>query len=446
MELPTQARKSALGKGPGLCGAHYMLSLKPNESLNPAEWQDVLDTTMKHLGYNTSHKYFGVLHEDTDNQHLHIVANRTSMDNHLLLDESNDFEKLMAVARQLEVKYANKIDVVLNPNETWGKNLEMRELTNFSNQIKDGAPPSLLWKHTLIARIAQSLEEVHLATTLMKGTPNPTLTQLVRTLKSKKIDVEFSFRKNTDEIIGISYIFQNRKISGRDLKRSRLTFQKLTTQEGILYDKVNFRALSRTVLERTYQPTKHPQEFRQNKDKSNKYFLTGFRPLAQTGETSLSVGRGNFRADENLNRGLRKSGDRFFAIKVEMPSYHYSIARKMMPPSYFNGRFMIFSFKEPYKQVQNEIEANHLMQFMIAAMEIVQAFFGLLKAKCELVENYPLPLEDNSPVYEYLPTLTSERYRCANEEPKNTKLPSIEGREIDVSKLHVIPRKFAQEI
>src|SRR3546814_1796090 len=57
-------------------------------------------------------------------------------------------------------------------------------------------------------------------------------------------------KNNDGQPTGIAYEYQGTVISGRKLKRSRLTFQKLTTQEGIQYDPETFRRLEARSEER----------------------------------------------------------------------------------------------------------------------------------------------------------------------------------------------------
>lgn len=89
-------------------------------------------------------------------------------------------------------------------------------------------------KHRMIARIAGAIE----TTAAAQGD----MFMLVSLLRRQQIYVHFT--KNAEgQPTGISYEYQGTVISGRKLKRSRLTFQKLTQQEGISYDPETFHRL-----------------------------------------------------------------------------------------------------------------------------------------------------------------------------------------------------------
>ncbi|MGS0737595.1 relaxase/mobilization nuclease domain-containing protein [Pseudomonas sp. GG8] len=409
IEIPTFMRRSALDKSPGRCGAHYMISLQTGEKLTVEEWRDVLDTTMAALGYTKDHKYFGVLHEDTDKQHMHIVANRTSMDDHLLISESKDYETLMDTARALEVKYKKKIGATPNPEETWGVNQLERDIKKYGRELKAGKNPDLKFRDILLARVATAIEEIH-KTAKQKGTKEsptkPTMIQLVLALKKKGVDVEFTMKKDTDEIVGISYILDGKKISGRDLKRSRLTFQKLTEQEGISYEpEIHLRALQRAVQTRAVESKEQQHEKRLEKRRSGGNLPAGVAYYKQINSVDY---KGTINGSPGPGPGSRQTlkkkepaqKDEYFAIRVQMQRYHYAIARRTMPPTRVNGQYMLFAFKKPYDEVKREIESNHIIRLMQSMMTLLQTVFAIFSAKCECIEDFKMDSFEDGPVYE----------------------------------------------
>ncbi len=150
LDTPCYLRKAATGKDSGKCHTHYMLSLAPGETLHITQWRKILFKTMTALGYTEDHKFFGELHKNTDHQHMHICGNRISMQDYKLLSESNDYETLMQVCREIELEYG--LHVVPMPHETFGVNLSREEV---EASQKTG---QVAWKHKLIARVATALE------------------------------------------------------------------------------------------------------------------------------------------------------------------------------------------------------------------------------------------------------------------------------------------------
>ncbi|MBG0751105.1 hypothetical protein Q7O_004507 [Pectobacterium carotovorum subsp. carotovorum PCCS1] len=55
---------------------HNSLRLPKNETLTSAEWAIIADDYMKRIGFSETHLRCYVLHDDTDGQHIHIIASR----------------------------------------------------------------------------------------------------------------------------------------------------------------------------------------------------------------------------------------------------------------------------------------------------------------------------------------------------------------------------------
>ena len=83
-----------------------------------------------------------------------------------------------------------------------------------------------------------------------------------------------------------------------------------------------------------------------------------------------------------------------------MQRFHYSIARRMMPPTKFNGQYMLFAFKKPYSEVRSEIQTNFAIELMMSMMAMLQTVFAVFKARCELVDNFNHNPVEDGPLYE----------------------------------------------
>ncbi|QQR74052.1 MAG: relaxase/mobilization nuclease domain-containing protein [Holophagales bacterium] len=94
---------------PGLTRAvfHSSLSLPHGpggrEELTDAQWRDVVERYLEHLGYGRS-PFVVVRHRDTDHDHVHIVAARIGADGRAVSD-SHDYRRGEEVLRQLEREY-----------------------------------------------------------------------------------------------------------------------------------------------------------------------------------------------------------------------------------------------------------------------------------------------------------------------------------------------------
>jgi hypothetical protein len=82
---------------------HLTLRLAPGEVLNHNQWIEAAQQCAEAFGVG-DHQYFCVLHKDTQQPHVHIVANRVGFDGKVASD-SNSYRKMAEVCRQLEKQF-----------------------------------------------------------------------------------------------------------------------------------------------------------------------------------------------------------------------------------------------------------------------------------------------------------------------------------------------------
>lgn len=353
MDTPCHLRQAATGKDSGKCHMHYMLSLAPGETLHAHQWREILFKTMSALGYTEDHKFFGELHRDTDNEHMHIIANRISMRDYKLLSESNDYEVLMVVCREIEQEYG--LQVVPMPHETFGVNLT-REEVEASQKSGDVA-----WKHKVIARVATALER-----TQERG---GNMLDFIAHLKKAQISVELTTDKS-GKPTGISYKFDGKSISGRDLKRSRFTWQKLTKQEGIHYDESMLQELQKAVRTRDAKPAQRPGP----QPTSHKgLFVSTERPKVKT---------------------------KTFAIVIQADRLRRTAISRILEPTYTKGNKLFYVFDQQEKlrrdQLQLKIMNEAAIRMARAAMQLVEAILSMFR--CQIDIDYS-PDDQPGPLY-----------------------------------------------
>lgn len=199
---------------------HAMLSLRPGESLTNDQWQQAVRMYMSDLSFVESCKYVAVLHEDTDHQHVHIVANRIKLEEGFkMVKDSEERTKTVDSVSGIEDFFG--LVKSPKPKETWGIEVSHAEMTAAS---KTGDIP---FKHKMIAKVAGAIEK----TRSMDGD----MFMFVKLLRRQGVHLQLTM-DDKGQPKGIVYELDGKKISGRQLKRSRLTWQKLITQEGINYD------------------------------------------------------------------------------------------------------------------------------------------------------------------------------------------------------------------
>lgn len=199
---------------------HAVLSLDAGESLTPAQWKIAVRHYLKSMGFKSSTKYTSVLHADTGNEHVHIVANRISYESGFpMVSDKNNFEKNLQAISEIEVMFGLK--KAARPEETWNIAVSGREI--------DGAARArtIPYRSRLAAKVGACVESTR--------ERNGDIINFVRALRRQRVYVHLRYGTE-GQPKGISFEFEDRVTSGKTLKKARFTFQKLTTQEGIRYE------------------------------------------------------------------------------------------------------------------------------------------------------------------------------------------------------------------
>ncbi|WP_426619611.1 relaxase/mobilization nuclease domain-containing protein [Pseudomonas rustica] len=213
---------------------HAILSLRPGESLTTAQWRTAVHTYMTDLGFNETNQYVAVMHQDKEHHHVHIVANRIRLnDDFSMVKDSNERSISLDSVSDIEDRFG--LTKAPKPKDTWGASITHAEL---QASIRDGDLPL---KHKMIAKIAGAIE----ATNAVDGD----MFTFTRLLRKQKVYINLTLNED-GQPKGISFEFDGKYISGRQLKRSRLTWHKLTTQEGIHYDPETIRELQDDIARR----------------------------------------------------------------------------------------------------------------------------------------------------------------------------------------------------
>lgn len=345
MDTPCHLRRAATGKDSGKCHTHYMLSLAAGETLQIHQWRTILHKTMSTLGYTEDHKFFGELHKNTDYEHMHILGNRISMRDYKLLSESNDYEILMKVCRGIEHEYG--LHIVPMPHETFGVNLTREEV---EASQKTG---QVAWKHKLIARVATALERTQEA--------DGNMLDFIKLLNKAEIDIELTTDK-FGKATGISYKFEGKSISGRELKRSRFTWQNLIKREGIHYDESMLQELQETVRTRN-------------------------------GETKEKIGpqptrhQGLFVTIPACAAITKK--EKVFAIVVHTDRFRRTAISRLLEPSYTRGNKLFYLFNTNEKLTRNEIQMKIIAEYAVtmseAALKLLDAILSIFRCRLEII-------------------------------------------------------------
>lgn len=213
---------------------HAMLSLRPGESLTSSQWRSAVQKYLADLGFDETNQDVAVMHRDKDHEHVHIVANRIRLNEEFsMVKDSN--ERSMSLTSVSEIEDRFGLQKAPKPKDTLGVALSHAEV---KASIRDGELPH---KHRMIAKIAGAIE----ATNTQRGD----MFTFVRALRKQRVYIHLTLNEDVQPK-SISYEFDGKHIFGRQLKRLRLTWRKLTTLRGISYDPESIHELQREIERR----------------------------------------------------------------------------------------------------------------------------------------------------------------------------------------------------
>lgn len=207
--------KRHLGKGKMFC-SHYILSLTESEKLDDLTWLEIATEYMEKMGYDKTTVWTSALHQDTDNEHLHIVACRVKGDGKLVKD-SNEYEMSCNAVRDIEKKFG--LVRCANFDETFTKQENnfidnKRRMKGYVDHAK-----------TIRAKIKSLYDEKKPST----------MTEFVMGLK--KHGVYVTIVADDNKPVGIKYSIDNEKwLSGSNIKKTRFTWANLEKVEKISYE------------------------------------------------------------------------------------------------------------------------------------------------------------------------------------------------------------------
>jgi hypothetical protein len=90
---------------------HLSLRLAPGDNLTRDQLMEMGRAAVKEFGV-ADNQYICILHKDTNEQHIHIVANRVGFDGKVASD-SNSYKRMAALCRRLEKEY--HLQEILSP-------------------------------------------------------------------------------------------------------------------------------------------------------------------------------------------------------------------------------------------------------------------------------------------------------------------------------------------
>jgi Relaxase/Mobilisation nuclease domain len=203
---------------------HVSLSLAPGEYLSDEQWNEISLSYLTSMNFHNN-QYVVYRHGDKDNDHIHIVASRISLDDGRCVHDGWDYKRSEVIVRQLERDY--NLESVRGSHEklertaTTGQHRRIeREQAEYDLGLRDN-PPELPVKVQLQGIIDRNTAD------------HPTMPRLIERLLREGVEVRHGFTRN-GKSKGISYGFLGQAFSGSQLGAA-YTFPGLQKHKGVSY-------------------------------------------------------------------------------------------------------------------------------------------------------------------------------------------------------------------
>ncbi|HDX5272420.1 TPA: relaxase/mobilization nuclease domain-containing protein [Enterobacter hormaechei subsp. xiangfangensis] len=195
---------------------HAFLSLPKNEHLTDERWQEIAKDYLKEMNIDIEkHQYICVRHNDTDQDHIHIVANRVGLDGSVWHGQHSAFNTIAACER-LEVKHGLTITDGLK-----GQKSEVSAPTKneIEMALRTGEKPARL---VLQASLQAAM------------TGKPDLETFVERLQAVGIEPRFNVASSTGNVAGVSFSVGDVAFKGSQLGKK---YSWNTIKGKVKYDK-----------------------------------------------------------------------------------------------------------------------------------------------------------------------------------------------------------------
>lgn len=195
---------------------HAFLSLPKNEHLTDQQWEEIAKDYLKEMNIDIDkHQYICVRHKDTDQDHIHIVANRIGLDGSVWLGQHSAFNTIAACER-LEIKHGLTITQGLK-----GQKSEVSAPTKneIEQALRTGEKPArIVLQNALQAAM----------------TGKPDLETFVERLQAVGIEPRFNVASSTGNVAGVSFSVNDIAFKGSQLGKK---YSWNTIKNKVIYDK-----------------------------------------------------------------------------------------------------------------------------------------------------------------------------------------------------------------
>lgn len=177
---------------------HVSLSAAPGEHLSDEQWREIGHKYLRGMGFGKS-QFVMTRHNDTDHEHIHIIANRIRLDGSVVSD-GMDFKRQETLMREIERSYGLQR---VEPSE----NAERKAPTKgeIESYVRTGVPSTRTELQQLCDAAAKESQSI---------------TDYVRHLERFGVDVIPTTQKEGSKLSGLQYRKDGVVMKGSDLGKS----------------------------------------------------------------------------------------------------------------------------------------------------------------------------------------------------------------------------------
>lgn len=176
---------------------HASISISPTENLTDEQWCEVTQKYVAGMGFGGS-QYVSIKHTDTEHPHIHIIANRVSV-NGKTVSDSMDYKRQEAIMRQLEREY--NLKMVKSSNDVGRKTCTKGEIE-------------------CVLRTGEQSVRMRLQGVVDSALgDNPDLPLFIKRLEADGVSTKLN-QASTGRISGISFSLEGVALKGSDLGKA----------------------------------------------------------------------------------------------------------------------------------------------------------------------------------------------------------------------------------
>ncbi|WP_346338754.1 relaxase/mobilization nuclease domain-containing protein [Vibrio parahaemolyticus] len=209
---------------------HMIVSLDTNEHLSKTQWQKTVSKLMEYLGYGNC-RYISFKHNDTDEEHVHIVTSTIDMITRKKVSDSYSYYRAQEVMRELEIEFG------------------LRQLVSSKDIVYDDRSSindaRVKTKKAQVARlVTRAINHLN---------QRSTLAQFVSAVEKQHPELTVEAREKDGQVTGLVFKLSDHRFSASQLGGNRkFTLGKLIKNEILSADSLSFERfqeeMSQSVL------------------------------------------------------------------------------------------------------------------------------------------------------------------------------------------------------